>query len=378
MVTTILNNRTEVSPLQTYLIDWLNVVIPVAHRNELSVEGVKEILESIGLKGLQLEESKGRYSYDFGLTAGSIHICFGNPAKILSKNYEKNMLNRGILLEFSGSACRDLETTFENSGFIISEGWKQFLNTLIKRNARITRIDIARDMREKVLDHQLVTEKLANGEYVARFRNSQNGKSITQIHNLTKNGNGNGWTIYLGSRSGTTKMFIRYYSKSHEQNLIDFDSMEIPFWERFEICLRKEKANEFVHYFVNGTDIDSLFCGVVSDYITFLDNEKGNMIPSSWWLTFVGENSKIQLKAPKRTINIMNTLNWVDRSILGTLTGLQMISNELGIDFYQILKNSSKRDSNACRRLLEEFDRLGTQEKRRIRERISSLSGFEY
>ncbi|HEM4095236.1 replication initiation factor domain-containing protein [Streptococcus suis] len=130
---------------------------------------------------------------------------------------------------------------------------------------------------------------------------------------------------------------------------------------------------------VTKSEYKALFCGVVSDYITFLDNEKGNMIPSSWWLTFVGENSKIQLKAPKRTINIMNTLNWVDRSILGTLTGLQMISNELGIDFYQILKNSSKRDSNACRRLLEEFDRLGTQEKRRIREkRISSLSGFEY
>ncbi len=36
----------------------------------------------------------------------------------------------------------------------------------------------------------------------------------------------------------------------------------------------------------------------------------------------------------------MNTLNWVDRSILGTLTGLQMISNELGIDFYQILKHT--------------------------------------
>lgn len=352
--------------MDTYLIDWLNFVIPVSRVQDLNLERLLDLLKSLFPDNLPISEGTGRYHYDKGLKYGLINIYFMDIKKAKNRLNRAEILNRGVLVELSGKACRQLEERLEGKeAFTV---WLELFKSVLKLNGRVTRLDICRDMLEPVIDHMTVRRKLNKGEYKARFRSVNGSKNVTQHLNMTKNGTENGWTYYLGSREGTTKMFCRYYSKAHELGLMN-DDFTIPFYERWEVVLRKEKAHETIKLIIDKKSVGEVFKGIVGDYITFYE---GSSV-ASWWERFLEDAPKIRLEVGQRKLNLIKTINWLEKSVLGTIEGLARISNDLGIDFFELLESRPYKNLKSTERLLQEYDSLSSTQKELLKSRILAL-----
>lgn len=350
-----------------YLIDWLSVVIPVTYPRELSLDHTQKILHELGWS-FPLSESTGRYHYEHGFRSRSLNIYFSS----YKPKEAQDCLNRGILLEFSGQACRELEEYFVDDDNL-EEQWLTFLLKLKGFRARFTRLDLARDMKEKpLLDRQLIEYHLLNGLYKAKFRNK--GDSLSKLENFSKSGHIRGFTYYLGSRRGSSKQFIRYYDKSAELDL-ELEEGRIPFWERLEIVLRKEKANEAIEWLFSGITICELYQGLLADYIMFLE-EDGS--PCSWWEKFIKNSKGIKLGTTKNKPNIIKTINWIDKSVLGTLKALSEVSNELGVDLYQIISKAPVRLSRGYENIITEWNMISDEKKEMVKKRLEDLKEKDF
>lgn len=91
----------------------------------------------------------------------------------------------------------------------IDSDWNSFFKLLLDLKAKITRLDLALDDYNAVVDFEKIEHKLKSGDY----RSSK--KSYNVIKEADVNGEVKGHTIYLGSSSRSAKgcYFMRCYDR---------------------------------------------------------------------------------------------------------------------------------------------------------------------
>ena len=172
-------------------------------------------------------------------------------------------------VELSGSGCRLVET--ENR---LDFDWFELVSELTRYKAHISRLDIACDDREGILDLQKMYRHVKSHKYISRAR-----RVIWT--------DGDEQSIVFGSPQSHTR--LRIYNKALERGLED------EHWIRTEFQLRNEQAQSFVFNWLNQENLAKTFAGVLLYYLRFTtaapdkNRNNGRISTTRWWDAFLGE-----------------------------------------------------------------------------------------
>ena len=199
-----------------------------------SVENVSAIVEMLGLYDVQWTMIKGRYGWRDAMFYRGITIYTGGRDDI------------GVNL--SGRGCRTVESL--RPGF----DWYALLMSLLdkerKGEGHISRLDVAADDHEGVLDMQKIFKYIATGRVIckAKFRTWTQG---SEEH------------CYFGSPSSDRR--VRIYNKALEQGKPE------EHWIRAEMQMRDDAAVSFLLSLeAEGLQIGETYAGVLLNFLRFV------------------------------------------------------------------------------------------------------------
>lgn len=331
----------------SYLIDWLSFTVKLGDP--------LEVIEKVGLSELdfQLVES-ARYGYNRNYTVdGLINVMFSDKRS-----------DMGVHVEMTGQGVRKYETLMEVSGFT----WWQVFEYL-RSFVNFSRIDLALDEYKGLVDFNDIIGKINRGEHVGRCR------TFKVIAGRNSNGEHIGTTIYMGSNK--SDIMLRVYEKNYERQQKGYE-VDVDIWNRWELVLKHEKANDFVTQLVeNGCSYGGLFKSILADLIRFVepsatDSNKRRWEKSPWWEKFLEGIEPLQLKGKEYQPTLAKTLSWVEKSTLTAIKGLSEIASKENIDFMEVLKKSDSYNEGRLKKMVSEFEGLTELERAKF---INLLKG---
>ncbi|MBY5002399.1 replication initiation factor domain-containing protein [Streptococcus suis] len=353
-----------------FIIDWLSFTIPVEYARTLTRDNVMAIVRRIGLNFEFEERDRGRYGYTKSLNfADCILVLFNEFDEMAPIERQEQVKNMGIHLEITGQGCRYLES-------VIDEQWQVFFEVLNSYKVKYSRLDIALDDYDGMLDFKVIEKKVKAGEVIStsKKRDVEETIEVNKKEKFDNKGNSKGKTIYFGTRSSS--VFIRLYDKKKEQEnkgiVVDVD-----FWQRYEIVLRKEKAEDFIERYIAGETFDYLYLGVIAGAIRFvdkgIDTNKARWKTSDFWEKFLKGTDLIKLQSQIKTPDIEKTISWVDNSVLSSLEVLDEVAKQGNLNLYKILERASKKISDRHKDVLNGFNALREDEKMLIYDKIKQM-----
>ena len=236
--------------------DWLSL--------SSKVHTVEQIIELIGFTRAKFQEIYGFYGYNKRITYEGVSIL-----------YDGHSPNMGVMLDMSGQGCR----TFETFG---TGNWESLFDLIkhwqVNKLMNITRLDIAYDDHEGILDIAKISNDTEAGNYIAKTRNYE-------VIISSK-----GRTVAHGSKS--SGVYIRIYDKAKERGYTNDCH-----WIRLELQLRDKNALGFIQ---NDAAIGIKFIGVVYNYLRYVmpnatDTNKRRWIDTDYWQTFIKSVKKIRI-----------------------------------------------------------------------------------
>ena len=323
-----------------YLIDWLSFTVRSSDP--------LEVIEKVGLQELELVMSdSGRYGYEKSYSDGGLINVF----------YSEKRSDMGVHVEMTGQGVRKFETLMERHGV----DWLEVLEHL-QSFAKFSRVDLALDEFEGLVDFSDIIQKIEKGEHVGRCR------SFKVIAGRDSYGAHTGTTIYMGSNK--SDVMLRVYEKNYERQQKGYE-VTADIWNRWELVLKHEKANDFVSELLNnGYSFGGLFKGVIGDLIRFVepssDSNKRRWKQSPWWVDFLEGVEPIQLKGKEYQPNLAKTLNWVEKSTLTALKGLSEIASKEDIDFFGELSKMDNYNKEKVDKMVNEYAGLRGIEKQKF------------
>lgn len=357
-----------------YLIDWLSFTIQ-SDINGIGKSAVKGFLEKMGLDNLPfLEKETGRHGYNRSMSIQNYINIYYNEVKFNEfdeDNIDKldRIVKMGVHFEFSGQGCRILEQ---------EKNWLDWFEILDNMAVRYSRLDIALDDFQGLLDFDVLEEKIKKGEVISlsRTRNIDSSLDFKKAEKLDNNGNSKGKTIYFGNRQSL--MMIRFYDKKREQEEKKI-SCPYSFWQRYEIVLKREKATDFINKLKTGVDFAELYLTVLAGLIRFVDRgadkNKARWKTSEFWSDFIKGSEGVKLKSKNLDPSLDKTIKWIDESVMTSLQLLAEVAKLGDLDLLEILKNSKTREkSERQKSMLNEFDLLNEDQKQEIFNKIKDLA----
>ncbi len=284
------------------------------------IHNLNGIIEFLGFQGLDFQQLKGRYLYQD-------RLHFGNGVNIMYNGRE----DMGICVELSGQGCREFET-YGNGDYqkifdMIIENWSDKAE---KRQANITRLDVAYDDFDGILDLDYFVTASKNHLYVSRLRKRR-------IYIDCDDGELDSYSVVHGSER-QSNVFIRIYDKLYEQlskgnNVDDV----INHWVRCELQLKDDCARGFIKL---GGDIRSNYFDVLNNYLRYIvpfnDDNKRHAPTSPEWLRFIETwNTVSVFDKPGTNYNISKLDNLVFNQMGGAVStmvdvmGVDKFVNEL-------------------------------------------------
>lgn len=309
-----------------YKIDWLSFTISAK-----IVDVTNRLLKKLNYDINEFDNVPGRYFYNSGLTlSGYVNIYYNDKSKEVYKNSSDT-----VNFVFTGQGCSDLYSR-------VSGNLNYILNTISGFDAKVTRLDIALDDFEGILNLDLIEDKLKNGHYRSSKKtyNVNHGKDV-DVSNKT---------IYVGSKrnnSSAGSYYLRIYDKkaqyiSKNQILPDY-VVQSGIWQRYEISYSKGKADYIFHRLVDGVPIGVLYKQTMKNAIEFLipskDKNKSRWKVCKWWKDFIDIQDKIDFGDHERDVMLNDLLEWIKKSVLPSLKLLELLFNERNIDIYDVIKN---------------------------------------
>ncbi len=259
------------------LIDWFSATT--------TAYDVTTLVEALGLS---LDDFTplpgcGRYFFANRYQCGHIKIYTDYILSKTNTNYFG-----GIMLEMSGQGCRE----FEGAGCSFDKLFQAAEDGLFN----VTRLDVAYDD----IDHDgsglLDIGKVVRYTYRQRFVTKWGKLEIVDSCKLEKDPEGkmqHAASVTFGSRQ--SDLLLRIYDKAAERGGLDYH------WVRAEMQLRRERAQEFIHQYMTSRDIGHLYCGVLKNYLRFINNDATRRERCSvvgWWEKFLNNVEKIRLYTP--------------------------------------------------------------------------------
>lgn len=227
------------------------------------------LIKLLGLEDRTFIKTKGWYGYSQQLYYDGIHILFDGTPEM------------GICVEMSGQGCRN----FEKWG---TGDYHEIFNYIVNNpEVNITRLDVAYDDFTGLLDFETLIRDIEEENYVSRFREFP----VERIY--SKEIKRRSFTIYCGSHSSET--MFRIYDKKAEQKAFDLEH-----WLRFEVQLRRDRADIFIKLLLDNQDLQSLYAGVIKNYLRFVepsetDTNLSRAKTAQYWVDFLGEVDRVSL-----------------------------------------------------------------------------------
>lgn len=233
--------------------DWLSFTSQI-HQKE-------DIIDLLDMGSVAWLDRNGAHGYRRKLFYDSCSIHFDGREDM------------GVWCELSGQGCRNFES--------FGSGNYENIFCEIQYNAgqmNLTRLDVAYDDFEGLLDIDVLARDVISGNYVGpsekwSVQYSSDGTSIT-----------------IGSQK--SEFYIRIYDKARERGYTDGTH-----WVRLEMQMRRDRAAAFA--FRDG-DIGTKFFGVLSNYVRFVTPNDNNSRKSCWetapyWSAFLESVERISL-----------------------------------------------------------------------------------
>lgn len=280
----------------------------------------EDIIDMLGLHSIQFIDTFGLHGYRSRYLYDGLSIHYGS--------------GRGdCWVEMTGQGCRVFETYSEID-------WL-YLAYLVSTNekANMTRVDVAYDDFNGIIDLNAIRESVHNGEWVTKARSDIQDHSDYNLNGLT------GSSIMCGGRG--SNISCRIYNKAEERGRAD----EIDHWVRCELQIRHNHANNFLRYLladdcksIYGYDLDvenrldALYFAVLNHFLRFIDLSANNDT-NRWrkplaehWKKFVDSyhgNSISLYSAPGIEYNVLRLRYTVEEMYGGMIyTYLQLFGSD--------------------------------------------------
>lgn len=246
------------------------------------------------------------------------------------------------------------------------------MSRIVDWKGHLTRMDVAFDDMDGLLDMDVIYEKLMTGQAVSRFR------KMTRIDGRDLlNGAKIGDTINIGARA--SQSFVRIYDKKLEQwgkNGVEPDTEK---WVRVEIELKGEKAHFFAEKLILSGRLSgvpgqaSLCCMLLNGLLDFKDEGLGDSNKSRWetspfWADFLHGCGKLILSMPKDKKTLEDKKRWIRASVSVTLAMIVLSEdgpNSVGgWEFITDCMNEGDgRMKKSQRKMVNEYNKARKQEK---------------
>lgn len=309
----------------TIIYDWLSYTS--------KIDSTFSIIETLGLSSCTFESRKGKNGYNDCLFFEGISIYY---------NGRENFHTDGtVFVEMSGTGCR----TFEAYGTgdydtLFSAILDHYSDDKDKREMNITRLDVAYNDFNNVLDLKLLAIETQKLNFVSRFKDWQ---VIT--------GN-KGLSVDHGSMR--SNVYIRIYDKKLQLGLSDD---ECEHFVRAEIQLRRECALGFI---MLNKSIQQSYFDVMNNYLHYVVHSDNNtnkcMRPfAPYWLRFLESVQKQSVfYKPAYSYNFGKLFSYVTDNMSGAL---QTLFDTVGVD--QVVK--SVKESRKGKKLNPKYQSILNQ-----------------
>lgn len=336
----------KIKPDNQIIYDWLSFTT--------KIHSLCEVLDLLDFRPDTVrfkEQEKGRYFYKKSLYFDGIHIYYDG--------YTVKNGDQGICVEMSGKGLRNWEE-YSSADYdkIFDLILKNYSLDADKRKMNLTRLDVAYDDFNGILDSELLFRESELYHYCSRFNHMELKKDCD-------NRAVSGLTVAHGSMK--SNVYIRIYDKRLEQHVEEF----LEHWVRCEIQLRQENAIGFI---MLKTPIEKSYFDVLNQYLRYIvpfgdDSNIRRASTAPYWLNFIrSAESRSIFNKPKNDYKIENLLNYVDNQLSGAIsTYIDIIGVEKFLDNinnarkgknlnpkYKTLKEQADANGNAILAYLKE------------------------
>lgn len=249
--------------------------------------------------------------------------------KVLRADQAGEERELGMLIELSGTGCRQFEAVLEAQG----RSWIEFFRTCKEHGGQFTRVDVAINDYEEYLEIPELVSKVLKQELV----------SDMEVYELHMSGKFNseektGCTLYLGSKS--SDMYFCFYQKNYEQAKRKNIAVEdVDIINRYEMRVMNEKAEALINKFCELNNIGELVMGLISGKVRFIDQKddirRWDCPTNEKWRKFIGLADSIRLETKPRNNFYENTVNWIKNVVSGQLQVIETVSQVNGTDDFE-------------------------------------------
>lgn len=340
------------------IFDWLTFTS--------KIHSPEDFISLLGLDkpDIHFSPCPGINGYRDGLDFGGIKICWNNWA------IDSNDVNT-VCVSMSGQGCRTFEK-YGNGNFvgIFDLILTEFCENSDDRNMNITRLDVAYDDFEGLIDYDSILSDTFCNNWVSRFHRANANVDIPNNSSRCNDKSDPGKCLYWGSK--TSDLRIRIYDKKAEQH------SDLPIWFRCELQLRRSDALGFIRNYINQSapvslypddsdpalrymrdssiddtvsvnDIGRLFFGIINNYLRFVVPNPNDSNRRRWdlaphWRRFLQSLELISIYSKgKQSYDLSNleeyTLNTAANAIY---TMIHIIGVHSFVDYIVAHFNSSK------------------------------------
>lgn len=245
----------------------------------------------------------------------------------------------GCHVEMTGQGCRQYEG-------LQALTWLDLFQKILAINGSITRLDLAIDTVDASLPLRMLYAAIRPGDIRTRFAEWRRIKkgAFRPEDNIA------GETLYLGSVRSDT--FFRVYNKAQEAG-IEGD------WIRFELQLRKERAQQAALLLGSGMEAGALATGIINQYFAVIERDDSNSSRCSlqpWWDRWLLSTEKISLGSDPAVKTISDTMDFIKKQYAPSLA---MIRQHLGSQTFNgylqdVLSDGNERMTAKHERLLRD------------------------
>ena len=315
---------------ETVFLDYLRGTVPPLVfpkiGDELTGEVIEysqpnfDLLESLFGKLTPLQGNSAK-----GYTHSAVMACGG------SVHWHETKPEQRILINLGGQALADL-----------GQGPMELLKSLAAMDFQATRLDWAKDDKDKLLNLAEIERKMLAGDLVTRF--TKYGVNISGT--FGDQGQQQGKTYFLGIR--TSVEFFRIYVKSAEQGRPDEHHI------RVELEIKKRKAQKLMADILSkyqagkdvvqaGKDVVQHLLGVFYGLLDFkerseVDAQKSRWETSAWWSEFLTVSEKVKVAVEKSETTLERAKDWVYGQV-GIVAGM---INEIEPGFLQMAASDGR------------------------------------
>lgn len=323
---------------ENVLLDWLSFTLPYS---DVSMDRA----QSIAPAELSNEGNFGLYGYVSGFKiSGGGRIMY---------NSDRQDMGIHVILPASSLALLDFRPL-------------QLLNLIRDWGGKITRLDLAFDDFEGLLDIDEMHAKLLSGHVQTRYRRVAR-TSGANLGSDEKTGD----TVNIGSRKSAS--FVRIYDKLLERQAKNADVPDgVTHWIRVEVELKGDKADAVSEILGNTALSSSVSAGAEAAKLLYGlldfkdedpdDSNKSRWQTAEWWLTFVRVNTKRSVSLPKIERSIERSKKWINNTVSSTLAMIVLSRDDdnglSGFDFIvQAIVRGERKLAPQQKRILEDYNR---------------------